>query len=165
MTDPCAIEDIAQLELRNMTGRALREHAERLGIPLPPPFPEASQKVLKSITFVEASLTWPAPPTVPDVVKKLAAIKLDIKELSVFHDEGYRLMQPAMRVKALRRDEHPQMEPNIQLWGKQAYWVSGMTDAEIVAKARDLLLHLVTHEIDEVLFVAGLGPDPHAGKP
>lgn len=124
------------------------------------PFSKLTQELLKGPTFTE--LNWFKPPTTPDVIKKLQAIKFDMNNIVIHHDEGYQAITPAMNVKALRRYEHPHAPNSVTLFGQHANWHAGMSDAEIVAEARRLLIHLITHEIDEVLFVAGLGPDPHA---
>lgn len=111
-------------------------------------------------------ITFSSPITIPrkpEVVRKLEAISFDMTKIKVGSGGPLGMtIQPYMEVQALRRNEHPYMLPTITLFGEYATYNEKTTDAEIVAKARDLLIHLITHEIDEVLFVAGLGPDPHA---
>jgi hypothetical protein len=120
------------------------------------------------VPLVELDWLYPQKPQLPEsvsaVLKKLERIKLTMRDIHLVSGDtwaGGRAIQPHMKVTLLRREELPyyNVSDEVDLGGSTESVPSD--PAELVRRARQLLIELVTHEIDEVLYVAGLGPDPH----
>jgi len=89
------------------------------------------------------------------VIEKLMHIQFDLSAIRFKEIVPSGAIFPTAKVMNLRSSGPHEIE----LWGELAH--ASDSDEEIVARARRALINFVTHEIDEVLFAAGLGPDPH----
>jgi hypothetical protein len=159
---PDELADITADELLKTAARVMREFTKDV-IKAPEVLPPLT---FKPLTFKETGVyvrNLAPMPAVRDVVRKLGSLSIDMKQLTVDHSLRGHSIQPGMMVKLLRR-ENPYTPNEIHLSGSIASIASTATDAEVVDAARKLMIELVTHEIDEALYVAGLGPDPHAPK-
>jgi hypothetical protein len=158
------LKDIAAEELVRTAERVIGERMAE-ALKLPPDLPEPT--TLRNFTDYGVMVSY-APPPPRNVIEKLERLDIQMRDIRVESSVGFfpvglkRRIGVRMRVPLLRREEHPFAPREIDLYG--GYATASGTDEEIVATARRLLIDLVTHEIDEALFVAGLGPDPHAPK-
>jgi hypothetical protein len=149
----CELERLVDEEIKRTTWRVIREQTADY---IKAPVIERPIEIFGS--------TWhlvqrPAPHA--ETLAKLKAISFDMREIRLTVGNGWfgQELQAHAEVKPLR------VETTLTTCTLNgiSHTLEGLSSAELVKRARDALIGLITHEIDEVLFVAGLGPDPHAG--